>query len=194
MPSDIPDMVDVALTVARAFEGTGIAYFLGGSLASSTQGEARATNDIDFVVDLTEPQIAPLAQALGPDFEVDEVALADAVRTRGSWNLFFLPLVTKIDLFVKGDSPFDLSEFTRRRVVELRTGQSLYVKSPEDSVLRKLRWYLDGGSVSQNQLRDVTEILRVNAGRLDDAYLAQWAGQLDVEDELRRARARIAHP
>jgi hypothetical protein len=189
MPSELTDIVDVALAVARAFEHAGIAYFLGGSLASSLQGEPRATNDIDFVVDMVEGQIASLTASLGDDFDVDEHALAEAARLRGSWNIFFLPLVTKIDLFVKGDAPFDESEFARRRSFEIRPGQTLFLKSPEDSVLRKLRWYVDGGSVSAQQFRDVVEILRVNAGRLDDSYLDDWAGRLSVNGELARVRA-----
>jgi hypothetical protein len=188
MPSEITDVVDLALAVAAAFERSGVPYFLGGSLASSLQGEPRATNDIDFVVEMEEARVAPLSAALGTEFDIDETALAEAVRNRGSWNIFFLPFVTKIDLFVKGDAPFDRSEFARRRPVEVRPGKMLYLKSPEDSVLRKLRWYVDGGSASTRQLRDVVEILRVNAGRLDEGYLDHWAEQLAVAGELRHAR------
>jgi hypothetical protein len=43
------DSVGVALLVAAAFDAVGCEYFLGGSVASSLQGEPRATNDIDFV-------------------------------------------------------------------------------------------------------------------------------------------------
>jgi len=192
MPSEIADVVDLALAVAAAFDRSGVPYFLGGSLASSLQGEPRATNDIDFVIEIDEARIARLSAELGTDFDVDETSLAEAVRKRGSWNIFFLPFVTKIDLFVKGDAPFDQSEFSRRRTVEVRPGKALYLKSPEDSVLRKLRWYVDGGRVSARQLRDVVEILRVNAGRLDEGYLDQWAEPLAIADELRRARDRAA--
>jgi len=192
MPSEITDVVDLALEVAAAFDRSGVRYFLGGSLASSLQGEPRATNDIDFVIEMDEARIALLSAELGTDFDIDEGALAEAVRKRGSWNIFFLPFVTKIDLFIKGDAPFDQSEFSRRRTVEVRRGKALYLKSPEDSVLRKLLWYVDGGRVSTRQLRDVVEILRVNAGRLDEGYLDQWAGTLAVADELRHARDQAA--
>jgi hypothetical protein len=47
------DVLDVALAVAQALERCDIGYFLGGSLASSYQGELRATNAIDFVVALS---------------------------------------------------------------------------------------------------------------------------------------------
>ena len=46
------DAIDVALKVAGALTLVGADYFLGGSLASSLQGEPRATNDIDFVIAL----------------------------------------------------------------------------------------------------------------------------------------------
>ncbi|MEI8255809.1 MAG: hypothetical protein WCJ30_09065 [Deltaproteobacteria bacterium] len=49
MPPEL-DIIGVALVVARAIEQVGGAYFVGGSLASSLQGEPRATNDIDIVL------------------------------------------------------------------------------------------------------------------------------------------------
>lgn len=61
-------------------ERHGIGYFLGGSLASSFQGEPRATNDIDLVVELEEGQVGALAAELGADFDVDEAALRRAAE------------------------------------------------------------------------------------------------------------------
>jgi hypothetical protein len=39
------DVLDVALIVADAIDASGSEYFVGGSVASSLQGEPRATND-----------------------------------------------------------------------------------------------------------------------------------------------------
>lgn len=83
--------LDVALAVARALESIRVEYFLGGSMASSFQGQPRLTNDLDFVVLLRLSDIAPFKTALGPNFEVDEEALSEAVRRKGSWNVFHLP-------------------------------------------------------------------------------------------------------
>ena len=106
-----PDILAVAAAVARAFEHAGIEYFLGGSLASSYQGEPRATNDIDFVVAMAEPDVTPFAQALGEDFLVDEPSLRQAVRERCSWNLIHLPTFTKVDLIMQGTGAYDANEF-----------------------------------------------------------------------------------
>jgi hypothetical protein len=188
-----PDVIDVALQCAEAMEQAQVPYFLGGSLASSLQGEPRATNDIDFVVDLRAAQVRPLIQSLGTDFEVDEEALREAVARRSSWNIFHVPTVTKVDLFILREGLFDESEFARRRRVVLTTeGRGLFVKSPEDSVLRKLLWFRDGGGTSTTQWRDIVQILRISAGGLDTTYLENWAERLGVAPLLAKARREAA--
>src|SRR2546423_1067504 len=105
--------IDIALKVASALNTVGAEYFLGGSLASSLQGEPRATNDIDFVIALPAGRIDALRTALGSDFEVDTDMLREAVLRSRSANAFYLPVVTKIDFFGRGYEPFDESEFSR---------------------------------------------------------------------------------
>ncbi|MFP2912654.1 hypothetical protein ACLESD_48120 [Pyxidicoccus sp. 3LFB2] len=188
-----PDVIAVALQCADAMEAAGVGYFLGGSLASSLQGEPRATNDIDFVIDLRLPQLPAFVQALGPDFDVDEESLREAARQATSWNIFHLPTVTKVDLFLLRSGAFDRSEFERRRRVVLTPdGRGLFIKSPEDSVLRKLLWFREGGETSTTQWRDIVQVLRVTGGQMDGDYLNSWAGTLGVTALLDRART-LAH-
>jgi hypothetical protein len=52
----------------------------------------------------------------------------------------------------------------------------------------KLKWYRQGGEVSENQWRDIIGVLKVQAGRLDLGYLQNWAAELGVSDLLERAR------
>ena len=183
------DVVDIALKVTEALERCRIGYFLGGSLASSFQGEPRATNDVDLVVDLQEGQVEALAAALGADFDIDDVALRRAAAERSSWNVIYLPSATKIDLFILRASSFDRSEFARRQRVEVRAGRALFVKSPEDSVLRKLLWYREGGEVSDRQWRDVVQVLRQSRALIDHRYLDEWGFELGVADLLASAEA-----
>jgi hypothetical protein len=62
------------------------------------------------------------------------------------------------------------------------------IKSPADTVLRKLHWFRRGGEVSDRQWQDVVSILIAMRGRLDESYLDRWARDLDVADLLERAR------
>lgn len=187
------DPIDVALRVARALESVNVEYHLGGSLASSIHGEPRATNDIDLVVDLPPDRVDALADALGPDFAVDRESLLAAARSRASCNVFYLPLFTKVDLFVSPRGAFERSEMRRRRAVPVGSaGETLYVKSAEDVVLRKLLWFRDGGGRSERQWRDVIQVLRINRGALDERLMMEWADALDIAKLLHKARSEAA--
>lgn len=189
------EVVDVAVLVARAIERIGVDYALGGSVATSLQGEPRSTNDIDFAVRLAEENVPSFCAALGPDFEVDAEALTDAIRRRRSANIFHLPSMTKVDLFIRGAEPFDESEFSRRVRMELQPqGGDLFVASTEDNFLRKLIWFRKGGEVSDRQWRDLLGLLRVAGPTLDLGYLRGWATQLGVIDLLERALATKSGP
>ena len=183
------DVLDVALRVAAAIEACGGEYFVGGSVASSLQGEPRATNDIDFVLSLPLGKIGCFRDELGGDFEVDTDMLRTALMRASTANAFFLPLVLKIDFFGRGYEPFDEAEFSRRRAIQIRpNGESLMIKAPEDTVLRKLLWYRAGGEVSERQWRDVQSVLRISGAEMDEAYLRSWAKRLSVDGLLRKAR------
>jgi hypothetical protein len=62
----------------------------------------------------------------------------------------------------------------------------VFVKSAEDTLLRKLLWYRLGGEVSDRQWEDVRGILNVQAERLDMVYLNDWADRLGLRDLLAR--------
>jgi hypothetical protein len=185
----VEDALDVALLVAAAIDAVGGEYFVGGSVASSLQGEPRATNDIDMVVAMLGLRVRAFADTLGSDFEVDQPMLREALSRGGSANIFYLPMVTKVDIFGLGSTPYDEVEFARRRRVRVRTsGDELWIKSPEDTILRKLLWYREGGEVSEKQWRDVVEVLRIRGPQIDGAYLDSWAPRLGLAALLGRAR------
>jgi energy-coupling factor transporter ATP-binding protein EcfA2 len=183
------EVVDIALAVGQALERMGVDYALGGSVATSLQGEPRSTNDIDFAVRLEEADVPSFVAQLGPDFDVDEEALVDAIRRQRSANIFHLPSMTKVDLFIRGGEAFDVSEFSRRVRIVVQAPQALFVASVEDNLLRKLRWFRMGAEASDRQWRDVLGLLRASAGALDVPYLRQWAPVLGIDDLLERVLA-----
>jgi hypothetical protein len=158
-------------------------------VASSIHGDPRSTNDIDFVIRMRPDQVEAFANALGPDFDIDIPALREALQSNRSWNIFFLPDFTRIDLFALPRSEYDQAAFERRRS-EIVTPEDdrLDVQSPEDVVLRKLLWFQQGGGVSTQQWRDVVQVLRVQAGLLDETWLERWAPELGIALLLSQAR------
>ena len=181
------DPAGVAVRVARAFERAAVEYAVGGSIAASAYGEPRATRDLDFAVRLSASQATTLVQELGSEFEVDTGALNDAIRSGRPVNIFYLPVFTKIDLFIRGYEPYDEAEFARRRAIEPVSGEQIQASSPEDNLLWKLRWFRKGGEVSDQQWRDVLGLMRVSGDTLDFDYLRTWARAHAVEDLLERA-------
>lgn len=179
----------VALSVAGVLERCGLPYVVGGSLASSMSGEPRSTLDVDLVVAMTQADVEPLLSALGQAFDADDHALRRAIRQRSSVNLFHHPTSMKVDLFIAGGSPLDRQAMQRRVRVQVASDPDrfLYVYTPEDILLQKLRWYRLGGEVSDRQWRDILGIVLVQKSRLDEDYLREGARLLRVTDLLERA-------
>jgi hypothetical protein len=181
--------LDIAARVAGLLDALGLEYSIGGSVASSFSGEPRATLDIDFVVRFVEGSIPHLVTALQGDFYADEGAFRRAARDRSSANAIHLATSLKVDFFAAGGSALDDDLLARRLRVSIGspTRIALFVHTPEDVLLQKLRWFRLGGDVSDRQWRDVLGIVRVQGTRLDADYLVQGAGRLKVSDLLARA-------
>ncbi|MCA8951059.1 MAG: hypothetical protein KDE27_16255 [Planctomycetes bacterium] len=172
--------------VSECLESLGVAFFVGGSVASTMHGEIRTTQDVDLVVELEESHIGPFVAALRAAFYVDEEAVLDAVRRRGSCNLIHLETAFKVDLFVRRERPFSRSEMQRRERIDVG-GLRLPIATAEDSVLTKLEWFEKGGRVSDRQWRDVLGVIKGRGADLDAAYLERWSAELGVRDLLVRA-------
>ena len=179
--------------VVEALGDAGVGYLLSGSLASSLQGEPRATHDIDLVVDIRPADVGRLVEALaGPSIYLDEHAVAEAVRRRSMFNLLDSATGDKVDFWLLKDEPFDRERFARRLEVEVM-GQTLSVSTPEDTILMKLRWAMQSGG-SEKQLGDAAGVFAFQGDALDQAYLERWAEVLDVTALLADVRLRAAGP
>ena len=186
-----PDDVEIVTRkVVEALDELGIAYFIGGSVASSVHGIARFTRDVDFVAEVRAEHAAALAAAWRDEFYVDEDMIREAVGQQGSFNVIYLALSFKADVFVSKQDDWSRQVMARRRPAPLSADTQappLYLSSPEDMVLQKLLWYRLGGGISDRQWNDVQGVLKVQAGALDENYLRHWAAYLNLTDLLNDA-------
>jgi hypothetical protein len=183
----------VIFEVLTAFDRAGITCAIGGSVASSLHGVPRYTEDADLTAEPFAGREETLVRQFGPDYYVSADAVRQAVRNRSSFNIIHTKSGFKVDVFLQKLRPFDQNLLARRltRTDLDPSEQSVPILSPEDVLLHKLEWFRLGGETSDRQWGDVLGVLRVQAGRLDDAYLDKWAGELKVADLLAKVRAAV---
>lgn len=169
----------------------GIPYMLTGSLASSLQGNPRATHDVDLVVDLPAERIdAILAEFAPPAYYCRGEAIAEAIRDRSMFNVLGIDEGDKIDFWMLTDEPFDQSRFARRRPVEL-DGTQVAVSTPEDTILMKLKWSRDAGG-SRRQFLDALRVYELQHALLDRQYLDLWLDRLGLRPDWERLLSEAA--
>lgn len=158
---------DVMLRVVDALECAKIPHMLVGSFSSNLHGIPRATEDVDFVIELDAPLTAEFARLLGEDFE-PELQLSFETNT-GTQRQEFLVAGTefKVELFRLSDDPFDRQRFERRQLYEV-AGRRLYFPTPEDVVVMKLRW------AREKDKADVLSVMSVKRDKLDWNYIETW--------------------
>jgi hypothetical protein len=187
------DLVSALRPVAEAFAVLAVRYYIGGSVASSAHGIARASLDADVVAALEPHHVDALIGHLEHAYYVPTERLRQAVTDQSSFNLIHLATMFKIDVFVSKGRPFDREAASRAREEAFDEGENsprFPVASAEDTVLAKLEWFRRGGETSERQWWDILGILRV-ANDIDHAYLRRWAASLGVTDLLARALADV---
>jgi hypothetical protein len=184
------DVQPVLFHTLRTFDRLGIAYAIGGSVASSLYGIGRMTRDLDLTAEPFGGKETPFVGAFpAPEYYLSEPSVRDAIRLRASFNILHPPTGYKIDVFVRKEAAFERTALDRRVAFPFPAAPSgsVMVHTPEDTILFKLRWYRLGGGVSDQQWRDVQGVLKTQADRLDVSYLRNWAAELGVTDLLEKA-------
>jgi hypothetical protein len=133
-------------------------YCVIGALAVGAWGRPRATQDIDLLILLEESTQSEFTAWLG-----------SAIRLRHRSH--------PVDLIIPGDA--HEREALTRRVSLIIEGQPVWMATPEDLILLKLKACRD------HDLVDARSIVHQQAARLDLNYLRNWADRLHLQNELR---------
>jgi hypothetical protein len=182
--------LEVLAEVAQTLDQLAIRWMLVGSHASSIWGVFRSTHDIDVVVAYEQRHVDALLQAFEGRYYISREMVEDGLQRGLMWNIIHLEYGEKVDFWRLGDDPYD-HQALDRRVAATYQGVEVWVASPEDVILSKLRWAAD--SRSEMQFNDVSMILRVRRN-LDLSYLRLWAQRLGVTEDLERLLAEAQEP
>lgn len=184
---------DALITIrkfVRAIEDLQIDYYIGGSIASIVYGFARTTRDVDVILTLSSPEVAGFVQRVERDFYVDAAAVERGVSTGTCFNAIDSETIFQVDVFTPLTNDWIRSQFIRRQLHQIGIGNeplNVFLVSPEDVILNKLNWFRLGNEISRLQWEDAVGVISVQRGVLDEAYLAEWANRLELENLLAQA-------
>lgn len=175
--------------LVHLLDASGVPFMVAGSVASTTYGLARSTQDIDVVID--PPDLAALeslVKSMPSDaYYADVEAARDAWHRRSMFNIVDFASGWKVDLILRKNRPFSRMEFDRRVQTTLLDA-SVFIASAEDTIVAKLEWSkLSGGS--ERQRRDVAGIVAARGEELDHPYIERWVDDLGLSEEWAAARA-----
>lgn len=181
MSEELQVLKDVAVILNRA----GIDYMISGSIAMNFYAQPRMTRDIDIVVALRGEDVKRFVSLFEGDFYIEEGAVRDEVSQRGMFNVIHNKYIIKIDFILKKDTAYDNEAFERRRQIKIDDAD-VWMISPEDLVLAKLRWAKD--SMSEMQIKDVRNIFLSMADILNEKYIGKWVDNLCLGEILEKAK------
>ncbi len=173
---------DAVVHVVRALNSIEMPYMLTGSLASNMYGVSRSTKDADFVLQTADFDFTKLRASLGPIFRIDPQLSFETVTATSRYIIHKLEGEPyKVELFFLSDDPHDRARFERRKQGRL-FGESVWVASPEDVVITKLRWSKQGSRSKDTD--DAKNVIAVQRDLLDWAYIHDWCDQHGTRELL----------
>jgi hypothetical protein len=168
--------------MASALERLGLDYVLVGGQVAIYYGLGRTTMDADFVVQLASCGIETVARELGPAFRLDPQRRFEVFTHKQCFTIDVVGTPYTLEVFLASDDPFDTEAFQRRNRVMLH-GHSLFISTPEDLLINKLRWR------RPKDLVDAADVLSIRGDSLDWPYIERWCdahGTRQVLEDLRR--------
>lgn len=175
--------ISLTIQVADALFASGIPYLLTGSFASNYHGIPRSTKDADFVMQLKSGVGLEFGRLLGDEFILDPQLTFETVTGTYRQYIRHRKRKFKIELFILSDDSHDQERFQRRREGEI-LGRKIWLLSPEDVIVSKLRW------ARNKDEDDIRNVMTVQGSNLDWNYIENWCrkhGTLALMDKIRRS-------
>lgn len=166
------NLIELANAVFDSAESLDVPHMAVGAIAAGAYGIPRATKDIDLLVSVDARNgIHQLMSGLDRFIDFDLQAQFDTL----TWGRRYVGTSRssppfKVELFEMFDDAFVQSEFARRRRTFVPIlGREVWLPSPEDVVVQKIRW---GRNKDLDDARDVLAVQGPET--LDLPYIERW--------------------
>lgn len=156
-------------------------YMITGAYAVSFYGEPRATHDIDFKIKIGLKNVEDFYNSFKNKFYISRESIHQAIKHKSMFNIIHFESNIKIDFWLFKNNEFDKERLKRRRKVTILK-KPVFISSPEDIILIKLKWFKE--SELEKHFFDALGIMKVQGKDLDFKYLDTWAERLNVKNLL----------
>ena len=165
------DLYTAIQVLQKRLSDAGIASVVIGGVAVGLWGDPRATRDADLKVLLGREEADRLLVVLTPDYVS---LLPDPRQALRRQAMVFVksPEDVRVDLLL-ADTPYDVTAVQRGRTIEVQSGVTLHVCSPEDLLIYKLI------STRPRDHEDARGVVRRQGNALDDRYILDWLRQFE---------------
>lgn len=167
-----------AIRILDALSALGIPHMLVGSYSRNYYSIPRSTKDVDIVIELPAQHLLDeLAKRIAPEFVMEQQMTFETVtgNTRHIIRCPGSPIV--VELFILANDEFQKHRFAQRKEVSIPAlNARVFLPIAEDVVIQKLRWG------RPKDVDDVIDVLSIQAGKIDHAYIQDWCRRLHILD------------
>jgi hypothetical protein len=126
---------------------------------------------------------------LGKGFSLNPQMSFETITATTRFELRHVRSGFKIELFLLSDDPHDIERFQRRRRDSVM-GRVIWLPTPEDVIVTKLRWSQAGKRTKD--VDDVRNVIAVQGERIDWEYVQRWCDVHGTRELLERIRLSLA--
>ena len=184
----------VVAVVIKALRAAQIPHMLVGSLSSNAYGIPRSTKDADLVIELGSSSLNKIMQYLPDGFELEPQIGFETITSTTRFRMKYTKNRVEpflIEFFELSNDAHDQLRFSKRIESAFQEIQT-YIPVAEDVVIMKLRWAVSGKN-REKDADDARNVLSVQKGKLDLAYIRTWCDQHGSRELLEQLIASIAH-
>ncbi len=178
------------LALARAFDQAEVPYMIVGSYSSNFYGIPRSTKDADLVVHLPSSEWTRLPELLPNGLEVEDQMSFEMVTSTRRELIRVKGSLFQIELFRLSEDLHDRSRFSRRQRMELFPGAVVFLPTPEDVIVQKIRW--SAVARRTKDFEDTVAVIQIQGDSLDWTYIEKWCAEHGTLEILAEARAEAA--
>ncbi|MBI2341253.1 MAG: hypothetical protein HYU98_00765, partial [Deltaproteobacteria bacterium] len=136
------------------------------------------THDLDVVIEIKLADFNKVCRKFAKRYMIDADMVANALQYSTHFSIIHNKSDLKIDFWILKESSSEKEKFGRRKKVSL-FGMPTYIISAEDMVLTKLEWFKRSNNTKH--LDDAVGIIRVQAGKLNKAYIMRALEKLGIK-------------